>query len=602
MLFVFCINIILFCIPVCADGQGNVDGGGHGQMGEGSHNNQWIPGEEGVRVTIVDAATGTTMFTPIDLSNKSHVGIDIYHFKKQCKLTYLTGTVNLVTKHNNYEAHVPDYPLPIIISSNSLGESNPEEIKSYFTDNGALNYIAGLAGITFGELTGGEYKLVIEPIIYFYYTGKYYAMTAHEFFMMDAITGGSLRAYFKTLAYKNLAYSMFLEYDELGVPAWTGGTSNAASIEQAVRYLGIGIIHFNDNPIIPEEKLLISSNPYTYRCDTDVITSITVSSSVDVTPADPISVTFYINGNSYQVNGIVLPAGESQLVWCEWHTPSTPQNITGYAEISGRNHEVTIPIIIEDLKENEPPDPKASDENGKPVQVPENWEESEVEKALNSIKNNMNGYQTLSWEKWVAVADPRWEVIGSHTEWNEETQEDEDVDDYDWVIYYTYQENHYYATLNGKLELSADEKCPTAETTVRGTVQIGSGYGVDSEVNTEVNGIYNSGDITPAQNCIFYFPEFYYKTYWRLGELTEKGSSSSKLEFKHNKYSHFNTRTHFTPLWYPDAKDIYTDNYEIYVHMIDCWTPAGMLQCQSTDIIRIYGTVYDDWRVSEVLE
>lgn len=603
ILFMFYINIVLFCIPICADGQGNIDGGGHGQMGEGSHSNQWIPGDEGVRVTIVDTTTGTTMFNPVDLSNKSFEGrTEIYHFRKQCKLTYLTGAVNLSPLYGNYEAHVPDHSLPIIISSSTYGTSNPEVIKSYFTDNGTLTYIANLAGITFDELTGGNYRLVIEPIIYFYYTGKYYAMTAHEFFTMDMMTGGSLRTYFKTLAYKNLAYSMFLEYDELGVPAWTGGTSSAASIEQAFRYLGIGIVHFRDStPPPPEEELKISSTPYVYRCDTDVITSITVSSSVDVTPDDPISVTFYINGDSYRVNGIVMPGGESQLVWCKWHTPSTPQNITGYAEISGRSYEVTIPIVIEELRENEPPDPKASDENGKPVQKPDNWREDEVEDAFREKGNHFDGYSTLSWGKWIAVAHTNvWYETYTYTD--PETGEEYDEEEEHVEIYYTYEENRYYATVNGVLKLSADEKCPTAKNTSRGTIQIGSGYGVDALVSTYVNGTYNSGDITPIQNSIFYFPEFYYKTYWRLGEITNKGNNSSKLEFKHNRYSHFNTRTHFTPLWYPDAKDIYTDNYKMYVHMIDCWTPAGMLQCQSADAVQIDGTVYDDWRISEILD
>ncbi len=30
-----------------AAGEGNVDGGGSGNMGQGTHENQWIPGDEG---------------------------------------------------------------------------------------------------------------------------------------------------------------------------------------------------------------------------------------------------------------------------------------------------------------------------------------------------------------------------------------------------------------------------------------------------------------------------------------------------------------------------------------------------------------------------
>ena len=64
-----------------AAGEGNVDGGGSGNMGQGTHENQWIPGDEGVRVTVVNAETGRTEFDPIDISRKSHIGKRIHHIK-----------------------------------------------------------------------------------------------------------------------------------------------------------------------------------------------------------------------------------------------------------------------------------------------------------------------------------------------------------------------------------------------------------------------------------------------------------------------------------------------------------------------------------------
>ena len=42
----------LCAIPVKAVGDGNVDGGG-GSMGQGSSQNVWSPGNDGVRVTVV---------------------------------------------------------------------------------------------------------------------------------------------------------------------------------------------------------------------------------------------------------------------------------------------------------------------------------------------------------------------------------------------------------------------------------------------------------------------------------------------------------------------------------------------------------------------
>ena len=41
-----------------------------------------------------------------------------------------------------------------------------------------------------------------------------------------------------------------------------------------------------------KNRLQISTDPYTYRVDTDVITSIELYSDIDITPANPISVTF----------------------------------------------------------------------------------------------------------------------------------------------------------------------------------------------------------------------------------------------------------------------------------------------------------------------
>ena len=54
---------LLFAIPVYAIGEGNIDGGGGG-MGQGTSQNKWSPGMEGVRVTVVKAEDGT----PVTLS------------------------------------------------------------------------------------------------------------------------------------------------------------------------------------------------------------------------------------------------------------------------------------------------------------------------------------------------------------------------------------------------------------------------------------------------------------------------------------------------------------------------------------------------------
>ena len=67
---------------------------------------------------------------------------------------------------------------------------------------------------------------------------------------------------------------------------------------------------------------------------------------------------------------------------------------------------------------------------------------------------------------------------------------------------------------------------------------------------------------------------------------------NAEFKLKNNKYSHYNQRVHFTPLWFPDD-----EKYTAYSEVIDLWTPAGMLSIGLDDYINIKGNVFDDWRV-----
>ena len=51
-----CLTVILGMLPltISANGNGNMDGGGGG-MGQGTAQNKWSPGNDGVRITVVDA-------------------------------------------------------------------------------------------------------------------------------------------------------------------------------------------------------------------------------------------------------------------------------------------------------------------------------------------------------------------------------------------------------------------------------------------------------------------------------------------------------------------------------------------------------------------
>ena len=89
------------------------------------------------------------------------------------------------------------------------------------------------------------------------------------------------------------------------------------------------------------------------------------------------------------------------------------------------------------------------------------------------------------------------------------------------------------------------------------------------------------------------FPEFNYNRHSTTlyNRLLEKSGGS--FVFKKNKYSTYNDRVHFTPIWFPDRK-----NYTVYVEVFDVWCPAGQLSVRLTDQIFIKGNVYDDWHIA----
>lgn len=95
----------LFMVSASSTGEGNVDGGGGANdLQGGTSQNNWIPGNDGVRITIVDAETGTTMFTPIDWARRSQTGKTIIHYGKYSKISYLAGK-SLSFKGDNYDVH-----------------------------------------------------------------------------------------------------------------------------------------------------------------------------------------------------------------------------------------------------------------------------------------------------------------------------------------------------------------------------------------------------------------------------------------------------------------------------------------------------------------
>ena len=212
------------------------------------------------------------------------------------------------------------------------------------------------------------------------------AMTAHEAALYDNQAGGSLRKTMTSLTHKNLPLAMFLEYADMGFPAYTGATNKTCSNDTIITYLGMGIVWFTDPPAQPEP----TDYDYEYRVDTDVITPVTLYAGSEINPDSPATVSFSINGSTYRMNNIVIPSGDSQIAWVKWHTPSEPQDITIYVSTNkGSLSQSTIRAKVVDLSGNDPPDPKATDTMG-------SWSAS----SIPSRETKTYAAWSVWWAKW----------------------------------------------------------------------------------------------------------------------------------------------------------------------------------------------------------
>ena len=569
-LFLSLILILSTGMTAFASGEGNLDGGGGG-MGSGTATDVWH-NQDGVRVTVA-TADGSAASTPFDISNFSISG-SILHFGKVSKLQY-SGGASLSLDSGSYVCSRPGTPLPRIISG-GRSRASIEAIRRYFCSEYAAQLVADKAGIPFEELVSGSYKLVIEPIAYFTHGGRNYAMTATEAALYNQMSGGTLRSKMPSLTHQNLPLSIFLETPDLGYPAWGGTTSGKVSDSDILSALGIGIVSYKD---VPEAEL--QAPDYTYRVDTDVITSITLTSSAEVNPDDPASVTFHINGGTYTVNDIVMPAGGSQVVWAKWHTPLEPTTLTIQVSVSGASTAKTSFIAkIISLEENLPPDPLATDTN--------------PHFSLSSLPSNPQK-TSASWSVWSAKWHPNWEwesdwdwedgshgsdcpddCTSSHGHW---------VDNGEWVDngWYDFTSTAYSASLAGSMEIHPDDIVPTAQGD-----NMKSGYGIKESAAASFSSNAPASHHAPAQTAVAYFPEFGYDMYWRL--LSCSGGNTATFAFKPNEYSTYNRNVHFTPVWYPDGTA-----YTVYTYIIDAWTPSGMLSVNVSDSVQIQGSLFDDW-------
>ena len=579
ILSLFLCLVLLFGISMqaYATGDPNIDGGGGG-MGDGTSSNYWNPGMDGVRVTIVEADSHSIASTSVDLTNKTP-SANIIDFGKVCKLSY-NGGRSLSPKVNSYSYRNPAQSLPRIISSGNAGASI-EAIRSYFTDAQVLRSLCGYIGFDYESLIGGEYKLMVEPLAYFCYSGLQYAMTATEAALYDQQENGRLRSWMGSLTHKNLPLAIFLQTPDLGYPAWNGSKTQIVSNANIISSLGIGIVRFTEKPDLPE----ITEFDYEYRVDTDVITSVEVSGG-QADPDNPVRVQFTIKGATYTVSNVFYPDGDSQLAWVRWHTPSEPCVVDIQVSVSGPGTaQGIVRCNITDLSGNDPPNPVADDRNDSYTRPSSTPLKEEV------ISANWGIWSPWWQEYWVWIEN--WEKCWHTDRWTDADGKTHRDRWYHWVDngwwedhgWWEFDYESFSASLTADMSIVPDDMSPTATGST-----LKSGYGVQESVTARVR-TDQSAAVTAAQNAVTYFPEFQYLDYWRLLDRTITGKSSS-FEFNNNRYSTYNRRTHFTPIWFPDGA------YTPYTWVLDCWTPAGMLSLNLTDTVTIRGNLWEEWHIA----
>ena len=340
---------------------------------------------------------------------------------------------------------------------------------------------------------------------------------------------------------------------------------------------------------------------------------------------------------------ITCPAGgEETMGWIKWHTPSREQSVVITLESKrdtlllldedgNQCDKLTINADIAKVKESTPPDPLVSDTKPSWQKV---YSQSSVQERISGYVSG-DSVQELSWYTWSIGAgwsqDSDYDrrrvkiITGGMTDpssqtpyWGAET-ENQDVTLYKWGV-----DNRYYpsatasktigsfhtgavyistsdiqlekvtysVSMSAEAVISPSDYCKTATySESSGKYTMKSGYGIQISVDAHLSG--DTQYCTGSQTANVLFPEFNYNRHSTTlyNRLLEKSGGS--FVFKKNKYSTYNDRVHFTPIWFPDRK-----NYTVYVEVFDVWCPAGQLSVRLTDQIFINGNVYDDWHIA----
>lgn len=361
-----------------------------------------------------------------------------------------------------------------------------------------------------------------------------------------------------------------------------------------------------------------------------------------------VSYTVKTKGGSTIASGTVdvnCPEDEEAMSWFKWHTPTRAQSVTITLKSTSsdlllidENGEYCEKLVIEadisKVEEITPPDPKVSDTRPSWQKI---YSMSSVQDNISQYVSTKDSTEELSWYTWSCstswsqnwdtdkirfihiTGDPPYSQPGfpyagaeyervekTYTKWgvNNQYQSSETAQRLSGkfhvgAVYIStanihLEKNTYSVSVSADVTVSPSDYCKTATfNSSTGKYTMKSGYGIQISVNSHISG--DTEYCTGSQTANVLFPEFNYNRHSTslYNRLLEKVNGS--FVFKKNKYSTYNDRVHFTPIWFPDKK-----NYTVYVEVFDVWCPAGQLSVRLTDQIYIKGNVYDDWHIAPV--
>ena len=255
--------VTILCIATTAFADQNWTGDDGETDDVGNQGSYWGYYLQGIRISVFDINTKRVLGTA-DYSNLSNNDIQKYPigenettniaknwFGYNSKLYYMkggslrpqAGTYSV----RNFNGGSTQFPNCI----NQDETSNFAAVKEFFGDEAVITGIASDFGMDYDTITNGEYKLILEPVVYFRYGGDWYAMTAAEAGAWK-ITYGSMAANngivgMTKLTELTLPLCMFLEYDDndVGITAYSGGAVKQSG--QIIRdQMGVGILSAED--------------------------------------------------------------------------------------------------------------------------------------------------------------------------------------------------------------------------------------------------------------------------------------------------------------------------------------------------------------------